>query len=55
MTISRVLWVQAWAVRNHVLSLLHASSTGLKSGDYGGKYSRRAPRASTNSASPATW
>ena len=54
MTASRASRVRAWAVRSQVLSLLKASSMGLKSGEYGGKYSRRAPRASTISARPAT-
>ena len=34
-------------------SLLKASSMGLKSGEYGGRYSRRALRAATHSAWPA--
>ena len=39
----------------HGFELAPGCSMGAKSGEYGGRNSRRAPRASTSSAMPATW
>jgi hypothetical protein len=42
---SKVLRVRALRWRSAVLSLLQQCSIGLKSGEYGGRYSTLAPRA----------
>lgn len=47
---SKVRRVHALRRRSAVLSLLQLCSIGLKSGEYGGRYSTRAPRARIASA-----
>src|ERR1039458_696782 len=51
---SNSVWVRGDRLRRACLILLHMFSMGLKSGEYGGRYNKRAPADSMASRTPFT-